>query len=38
MFNKHDISRGTVELYRAGGPIDRVRVESAGCEYGEYDE
>ncbi len=30
--------RGTVELYRGEELIDRIRVENAGCEYGEYDE
>lgn len=29
--------RGTVELYHEGELIDRIRVENAGCEYGEYD-
>ena len=29
--------RGTVELYRGDELIDRIRVENAGCEYGEYD-
>ena len=28
--------RGTVELFRDGQLVDRVRVENAGCEYGEY--
>ena len=30
--------RGTVELYHGGELVDRIRVENAGCEYGEYDE
>ncbi len=30
--------RGTVELYHCGKLVDRVHVENAGCEYGEYDE
>ena len=30
--------RGTVELYHEGELVDRIRVENAGCEYGEYDE
>ncbi len=29
--------RGTVELYEGDLLIDRIRVENAGCEYGEYD-
>ena len=29
--------RGRVRLYRDEMIIDRIRVESAGCEYGEYD-
>ena len=29
--------RGTVELYRGDELIDRIHVENAGCEYGEYD-
>ena len=29
--------RGTVELWRDGALVDRVRVAHAGCEYGEYD-
>ena len=29
--------RGTVELYHNGELVDRIRVENAGCEYGEYD-
>ena len=28
--------RGTVALYRGGKLVDRIRVERAGCEYGEY--
>ena len=28
--------RGTVELYHDGELIDRIRVENAGCEFGEY--
>lgn len=28
---------GTVELYRDGKLIDRVRARNMGCEYGEYD-
>ena len=28
--------RGTVELYHGGELVDRIRVEHAGCEYGEY--
>ncbi|MBO6298968.1 MAG: hypothetical protein J6N53_08975 [Lachnospiraceae bacterium] len=28
---------GRVWLYRDGRLIDRIRVENAGCEYGEYD-
>jgi len=28
--------RGTVELYHNGELLDRVHVENAGCEYGEY--
>ena len=28
--------RGTVELYRNDELIDRIHVEKAGCEYGEY--
>lgn len=28
---------GTVCLYTKGELIDRIRVENAGCEYGEYD-
>ena len=27
---------GAVELYRDGKLVDRIRVEKAGCEYGEY--
>ena len=30
--------RGTVELYHNGGLVDRVHVEHAGCEYGEYED
>lgn len=30
--------RGTVELSSGGALIDRVHVENAGCEYGEYDD
>ena len=30
--------RGRVWLYRDGKLIDRIRVENAGCEYGEYDQ
>jgi hypothetical protein len=30
--------RGTVELYHNGELVDRIRVENAGCEYGEYSE
>ena len=29
--------KGSVELYRSGKLIDRVRVDHVGCEYGEYD-
>ncbi len=29
--------RGTVWLYHDGRLIDRIHVENAGCEYGEYD-
>ena len=29
--------RGTVELWRDGKLVDRIHVENAGCEYGEYD-
>ena len=29
--------KGTVELYHNGELVDRIRVENAGCEYGEYD-
>ena len=28
---------GTVELYRDGRLVDRVRAGHIGCEYGEYD-
>ena len=28
--------RGTVTLYHNGGLADRIRVDHAGCEYGEY--
>lgn len=28
--------RGTVCRYRRGKLIDRIRTESAGCEYGEF--
>ena len=28
---------GRVELYHCGKLIDRIHVENAGCEYGEYD-
>ena len=30
--------RGTVQLYHNGQLVDRIHVENAGCEYGEYDE
>ncbi len=29
--------RGTVELWHGSTQIDRIHVEHAGCEYGEYD-
>ena len=29
--------RGTVQLFHNGRLVDRVHVENAGCEYGEYD-
>ena len=29
--------KGTVQIYHRGKLIDRIRVENAGCEYGEYD-
>lgn len=29
--------RGLVQLFSCGRLIDRIRVENAGCEYGEYD-
>ena len=29
--------RGTVQLFRDDELIDRIHVENAGCEYGEYD-
>ncbi|MCF0143433.1 MAG: hypothetical protein HUJ75_08670 [Parasporobacterium sp.] len=29
--------KGTVELYRGGKLVDRIRAEHIGCEYGEYD-
>ena len=30
--------KGTVELYRHGKLVDRIRVSNAGCEWGEYSE
>ena len=27
---------GTVELYRHGKLIDKIRAENIGCEFGEY--
>ena len=28
--------RGTIELYRFGRLVDRIKVLEAGCEWGEY--
>ena len=28
---------GTVKLYRDGKLLDEIKVENAGCEYGEFD-